>query len=132
MSDSKKDTVEEPPPPYTPAASSASSTNPVPRETDRLKAPAPKTSYSNPYPAIPNPTYGTSPDTVILTPAVPLADIKDQPVVTTCPHCLRVVLSHTRYRNGSATWLASLALMCFGLNGGCCLIPFCVSTFCES
>ncbi|CAG8544159.1 10561_t:CDS:2 [Paraglomus brasilianum] len=126
-SDKKKDIVEEAPPPYTPVASAASSTSPVPRETDRLNASTPKMSYTNPYPAIPNPTYGTSRDTVILTPAVPLADIKDQPVVTTCPQCQRVVLSHTRYRNGSATWLASFALMCFGLNGGCCLIPFCLN-----
>ncbi|CAG8556245.1 1926_t:CDS:2 [Acaulospora morrowiae] len=114
------------PPPYTPSSSSQGAT-----ESTRVYTDAPKNSYS----AIPTPVYTppsqqtqSSPETVVLTAAIPLNNLRAEPAVTTCPHCNHVVLSSTDFRAGSATWLSSFALFLFGITSwGCCLFPFCIS-----
>ncbi|XP_063410151.1 LITAF domain-containing protein-like [Mytilus trossulus] len=50
----------------------------------------------------------------------------EEPVRVICQHCGADIVTSTRYKNGTATWLAA-AVMCFiGLGFGCCLIPFCM------
>ncbi|CAG8507174.1 11445_t:CDS:1, partial [Scutellospora calospora] len=118
------------PPPYTPLPSQSRGVEP--NEATRLYPDVPKNSYS----AIPTPTYNppqqpsittyNQPDTVILTPAVSIFDLRANPAVTCCPHCKQFVLSKTTFRSGTATCLSSLGLFVIGITmWGCCLIPFC-------
>ncbi|CAH1763637.1 13743_t:CDS:2 [Entrophospora sp. SA101] len=79
--------------------------------------------YSN---GLVNPGYLA--DTVILSQPVSIKELKDEPTMTTCPHCNAIVLSRVKFEPGSATWLSSLGLFFFGITSCCCcLVPFCIN-----
>ncbi|CAG8717590.1 18569_t:CDS:2 [Dentiscutata erythropus] len=123
------------PPPYTPLPSQSREV--VPNESTRLYPDVPKNSYST----IPTPTYNPpnppqqssvtayyQPDTVVLSPAVSIFDLRAQPAVTCCPYCNQIVLSKTSFKIGSANLLSSLGLFIIGVTmWGCCLIPLCIT-----
>ena len=59
--------------------------------------------------------------------AVPLqfANFDDDiPVLVICPSCETRVLTRVDEKPRILAWVASIALICVGCVGGCCLIPF--------
>ncbi|CAG8449796.1 1913_t:CDS:2 [Diversispora eburnea] len=137
MSNDKRDNfsnpgLDPPPPPY---SSSESSQIVPPNESTRLHSPNTKH-----YSATPNLTYH-SPQREQVHAEIPqplplfveqspvlLQDLRTEPCITICPHCKQIVLSSTKFKSGSATYLTSLTLLVLGLTSwGCCLIPFCVN-----
>ncbi|RHZ52774.1 hypothetical protein Glove_457g61 [Diversispora epigaea] len=137
MSTNKRDNfsnpgLDPPPPPY---SSSESSQSAPPNESTSLRSPNTKL-----YSATPNLIYSPPPleQNVPIPKPLPcifveqspvlLQDLRTEPCITSCPHCNQIVLSSTKYKSGSATYLTSLTLLVLGLTSwGCCLIPFCVN-----
>ncbi|RIB17206.1 LITAF-like zinc ribbon domain-containing protein [Gigaspora rosea] len=121
------------PPPYTPLPSQ--SRGAVPNETTRLYPDVPKNSYSATPPPTYNPPQQSSsvtahyqPDTVVLSPAVSIYDLRSHPAVTCYPHCNQIVLTKTNFKIGTANLLSSLGLFIIGVTmWGCCLIPLCIT-----
>ncbi|KAA0183479.1 Lipopolysaccharide-induced tumor necrosis factor-alpha factor, partial [Fasciolopsis buskii] len=78
--------------------------------------------YSNTWEAIgkPNPKMSAPVQTVIMQP------MQTDPIRTTCPYCLKQVITKTEYQNGIFTYLCCAGLAVLGCFFGCCLIPFCL------
>jgi len=55
----------------------------------------------------------------------------DIPLLVICPSCETKVLTRVESKHRTLAWVASLALVCLGCIGGCCLIPFCIKDLKE-
>ncbi|KAL4239534.1 cell death-inducing p53 target 1 [Mactra antiquata] len=68
--------------------------------------------------------------TVVITtqPTVVPQRFRETAVHTRCQYCHADIITATSYETGNFAWLICLILCCFGLDAGCCLIPFCVDT----
>src|SRR4051794_31438318 len=138
IGDTSRDTInQEPPPPYTPPEQGSSNTNSsrsvAPYDggaTEQTRLIQQQSSHTSPqYTPIHNFHYapGRQVPPFQTNAVVPLHGLRDQPAITTCPHCHEIVLSRIEYENGCCTCLSCLAL-CFLVGTSICsFIPFCVS-----